>query len=425
MTTSAPPPARSVAGREAPERLPCLVAHRHRRDGAPGPGPARRPRAGPQGAAPGGGHVPDRRRLLLHARLPAGHRRARRRSALPARHPRAGRADPARRAAGLPPGRRESPHGEGSIAMLERLLPLVAGQALRPGAARVRRHRLHHHDDPVRRRRLRAPRREPPRARLPATGTSVLDHPGPARRCWARCSCAGFTEAIGIAVVLVASTSRSTSSSSASRCGTSSTHPTSVTDWTDALTTQHGNPLMMVGVALLVFPKLALGMSGFETGVAVMPQVRGDAGDTEERPARADPRHQAAAHHGRVIMSVFLITSSLVDHAADPADGVRGRRRGQRPRAGLPRPRVPRQRLRHGLRRLHHRDPLVRRRLGDGRPAEPDPALPAALRHGARTGPRAVRPLVLVLTAAAFLITWIFDATSTPRAARTRPACWC
>ena len=56
-------------------------------------------------------------------------------------------------------------------------------------------------------------------------------------------------------------------------------------DWCDALTAEHASPLAMIGVALLVFPKLALGLSGFETGVAVMPQVKGDPGDTAERPA--------------------------------------------------------------------------------------------------------------------------------------------
>ncbi len=55
--------------------------------------------------------------------------------------------------------------------------------------------------------------------------------------------------------------------------------PQYLDDWTGALTTQHGSPLMVIAVALIVFPKLALGLSGFETGVAVMPHVRGDRDD--------------------------------------------------------------------------------------------------------------------------------------------------
>ena len=66
-------------------------------------------------------------------------------------------------------------------------------------------------------------------------------------------------------------------------------------DWTSALITSHGSPWLMIGIALLVFPKLALGLSGFETGVAVMPQVEGDAGDDRRRAPRTHPRHPHAA----------------------------------------------------------------------------------------------------------------------------------
>ncbi len=85
----------------------------------------------------------------------------------------------------------------------------------------------------------------------------------------------GFTEAIGIAVGLVGVYLVLNVVVVGDGLWQVLTHPHAVGDWTEALTTQHGNPLAMVGIALLVFPKLALGLSGFETGVAVMPHIEG------------------------------------------------------------------------------------------------------------------------------------------------------
>ena len=68
----------------------------------------------------------------------------------------------------------------------------------------------------------------------------------------------------------------------------------------------------MVGVALLVFPKLALGLSGFETGVAVMPHVQGDPDDTEERPTGRIRDTKKLLTTAALIMSVFLIATSFI-----------------------------------------------------------------------------------------------------------------
>jgi hypothetical protein len=130
----------------------------------------------------------------------------------------------------------------------------------------------------------------------------------------------GFTEAIGIAVGLVGVYLALNTIVIADALALVATHPHAVDDWSAALTAQHGNPLLMVGVALLIFPKLALGLSGFETGVAVMPHVSGDPRDTDENPTGRIRGTKRLLTTAAVIMSVFLITSSLVTTMLIPAD---------------------------------------------------------------------------------------------------------
>jgi hypothetical protein len=94
----------------------------------------------------------------------------------------------------------------------------------------------------------------------------------------------GFTEAIGIAVGLVAAYLALNFVVVAVSLEHLVANPELVVDWRQLLTTSYSSPLAMVAVALIVFPKLALGLSGFETGVAVMPLVKGDPDDSPERP---------------------------------------------------------------------------------------------------------------------------------------------
>ncbi|MEV5837212.1 amino acid transporter [Nocardia sp. NPDC052112] len=85
-----------------------------------------------------------------------------------------------------------------------------------------------------------------------------------------------------------------------------------VVDWTHALTVEHGNVATMIGVSLLVFPKLALGLSGFETGVAVMPQIKGAPGDSEENPVARIAGARKLLTTSALIMSTFLIVTSFI-----------------------------------------------------------------------------------------------------------------
>jgi hypothetical protein len=130
----------------------------------------------------------------------------------------------------------------------------------------------------------------------------------------------GFKEAIGIAVVLVAVYLALNTVVVAVSIEHIVAHPHVIVDWRGALHSAYPNPLMMVAVALLVFPKLALGLSGFETGVAVMPLIKGNPADTAQRPVGRIRGTHRLLTTAAVIMSVFLIATSFTTTVLIPQD---------------------------------------------------------------------------------------------------------
>jgi hypothetical protein len=152
----------------------------------------------------------------------------------------------------------------------------------------------------------------------------------------------GFKEAIGIAVVLVAIYLTLNVVVIGYGIFEVLTHPHHLPEWKAALWSHprvHGSVWLVIGVSLIIFPRLALGLSGFETGVAVMPLIKGDKELSEDeledihstRDGRRLMPDTAALLKTRVcrtkkmlrtaalIMSVMLISSSFVTTMLIPA----------------------------------------------------------------------------------------------------------
>jgi hypothetical protein len=152
----------------------------------------------------------------------------------------------------------------------------------------------------------------------------------------------GFKEAMGIAVMLVFAYLLLNSIVIGVGLYELLTHPFHFPEWKRALLAHpdvHGNVWRIFLVSLLLFPKLALGLSGFETGVAVMPLVKGQtdlsnddwASIHSSRTGRdlERARHllqsrirntQKLLRTAAIIMSVMLITSSWVTTTLIPAE---------------------------------------------------------------------------------------------------------
>jgi hypothetical protein len=212
----------------------------------------------------------------------------------------------------------------------------------------------------------------------------------------------GFTEAIGIAVGLVGVYLLLNVVVIADGLLLVAAHPGRISDWTAALTTQHGDPVVMVGIALLVFPKLALGLSGFETGVAVMPHIKGDLAG---RIRGAKKLLTTAA----VVMSAFLITSSFVttvlipQRAFKPGGPANGRALAY----------LAHENLGSAFGTVYDLSTIaILWFAGASAMAGLLNLVPRYLpRYGmAPAWAKAVRPMVLVFTATAFLITVVFHA---------------
>ncbi|WP_223245404.1 amino acid transporter [Streptomyces sp. CBMA156] len=301
----------------------------------------------------------------------------------------------------------ESPHGEGSIAMLERLLSFWQGKlfvltllgfagtdfmiTITLSAADASAHLV-----------------ENPHLHSALDGKQVLLTMIMVALLGA-VFLKGFSEAIGLAVVLVGVYLSLNVVVVANGLWNVLKAPHVFGDWTDALTVEHGNVIAMIGVALIVFPKLALGLSGFETGVAVMPHIEGDPDDTEEKPTGRIRGARKLLTTAAAIMSVFLITTSFITTLLIPADQFKaGGQANGRALAYL-----AHEHLGSTFGSVYDLSTIaILWFAGASAMAGLLNLMPRYLpRYGmAPHWARAVRPTVIVLTLIAFLVTWVFDA---------------
>ncbi|MEV5936405.1 amino acid transporter [Streptomyces sp. NPDC052079] len=301
----------------------------------------------------------------------------------------------------------ESPHGEGSIAMLERLLSFWQGKlfvltllgfaatdfliTITLSAADASTHLVEnpHLEEALHDRQLLITL-----ILIALLGAVFLK---------------GFLEAIGVAVVLVGVYLALNAVVVVTGLWHVLTEGHVVTDWSSALTAEHGNVLAMIGVALIVFPKLALGLSGFETGVAVMPHVKSDPGDTEESPKGRIRDTKKLLTAAAVIMSCFLITTSFITTLLIPEKEFEpGGQANGRALAFL-----AHDYLGNVFGTVYDISTIaILWFAGASAMAGLLNLMPRYLpRYGmAPHWARAVRPMVIVFTLVGFLVTWIFDA---------------
>jgi hypothetical protein len=129
---------------------------------------------------------------------------------------------------------------------------------------------------------------------------------------------AGFSEAVTIAIPLVAVFLLLNGVVVAVGLLHVFADPAVLTGWQDRLT-KVGGMGSVVGTSVLAFPLLVLGLSGFETGVSMMPLIKADGKTDEERLADRIRNTRKLLMVAAVVMSVYLLTTTFVTATLIPA----------------------------------------------------------------------------------------------------------
>jgi hypothetical protein len=88
--------------------------------------------------------------------------------------------------------------------------------------------------------------------------------------------------------------------------------PSLIAGWTNALRLEGAGPGGLLTPAVIAFPLLVLGLSGFETGVSMMPLISADGATPEEQRRHRVRNTQLLLTTAAGIMSVYLIATSLI-----------------------------------------------------------------------------------------------------------------